>query len=116
MARLGYVRFVEAFEATGVTELGRNPSVSSLTEMGGFPSVRFPDKNGKSGHSAIGRRSIASTAAVPVLAAIQPLHGFTFALLHLTAMHLIARVVPQRLSASAQTIYGTLGLGWHRRS
>ncbi|MEE7441890.1 hypothetical protein MOR12E_24335 [Methylobacterium oryzae] len=51
------------------------------------------------------------TAAVPVLAAIQPLHGFAFALLHLTAMHLIAKVVPQRLSASAQTIYDTLGLG-----
>ncbi len=54
---------------------------------------------------------MATTAAVPVLAAIQPLHGLTFALLHLAAMHLIARVVPQRLSASAQTLYGTLGLG-----
>ncbi|MGH1588033.1 MFS transporter [Methylobacterium phyllosphaerae] len=55
--------------------------------------------------------AMASTAAVPVLAAIQPLHGFTFALLHLAAMQLIARVVPERLSASAQTLYGTLGLG-----
>ncbi|WP_244507503.1 MFS transporter [Methylobacterium phyllostachyos] len=55
--------------------------------------------------------AMATTAAVPVLAAIQPLHGLTFALLHLAAMHLIARVVPQRLSASAQTLYGTLGLG-----
>jgi len=54
---------------------------------------------------------MATTTAVPVLAAIQPLHGLTFALLHLAAMHLIARVVPQRLSASAQTLYGTLGLG-----
>lgn len=55
--------------------------------------------------------AMATTAAVPVLVAIQPLHGLTFALLHLAAMHLIARVVPQRLSASAQTLYGTLGLG-----
>lgn len=55
--------------------------------------------------------AMASTAAVPMLAAIQPLHGLTFALLHLAAMHLIVRVVPERLSASAQTLYGTLGLG-----
>jgi len=54
---------------------------------------------------------MAMTASVPVLAMVQPTHGFTFALLHLAAMHLIARVVPERLAASAQTLYGTLGLG-----
>ncbi|SFU74751.1 MFS transporter, PPP family, 3-phenylpropionic acid transporter [Methylobacterium sp. 174MFSha1.1] len=54
---------------------------------------------------------MASTASVPVLAAIQPLHGLTFALLHLAAMHLIARHVPERVAATAQTLYGTLGLG-----
>lgn len=54
---------------------------------------------------------MATTASVPVLAAVQPTHGFTFALLHLAAMQLIVKVVPERLSASAQTLYGTLGLG-----
>lgn len=54
---------------------------------------------------------MATTASVPVLALVQPTHGFTFALLHLAAMHLIAKVVPERLVASAQTLYGTLGLG-----
>jgi PPP family 3-phenylpropionic acid transporter len=55
--------------------------------------------------------TMAVTASVPVLAMIQPTHGFTFALLHLSAMHLFARVVPERLAASAQTLYGNLGLG-----
>jgi MFS transporter, PPP family, 3-phenylpropionic acid transporter len=45
------------------------------------------------------------------LALIQPLHGFTFALLHLAAMQVIVRVVPLRLAATAQAIYGTLCVG-----
>ncbi|WP_298961962.1 MFS transporter [uncultured Methylobacterium sp.] len=55
--------------------------------------------------------AMASTAAIPVLIVIQPLHGLTFALLHLAAMHLIAEHVPERVAATAQTLYGTLGLG-----
>ncbi len=54
---------------------------------------------------------MATTTSVPILATIQPTHGFTFALLHLAAMHLFARVVPERLAASAQTLYGNFGLG-----
>jgi PPP family 3-phenylpropionic acid transporter len=54
---------------------------------------------------------MATTASVPILAMVQPAHGFTFALLHLAAMHLFAGVVPERLAASAQTLYGNLGLG-----
>jgi PPP family 3-phenylpropionic acid transporter len=46
-----------------------------------------------------------------VLASIEPLHGATFALLHLAAMRIIAAVVPLRLAASAQAVYGTLGVG-----
>ena len=46
-----------------------------------------------------------------VLAAVEPLHGATFALLHLAAMRVIGAVVPLRLAATAQTVYGTLGAG-----
>jgi MFS transporter, PPP family, 3-phenylpropionic acid transporter len=53
----------------------------------------------------------ALTADVLAVALIQPLHGFTFALLHLAAMQLIARIVPQQLAATAQAIYGTVGIG-----
>jgi MFS transporter, PPP family, 3-phenylpropionic acid transporter len=45
------------------------------------------------------------------LALVQPLHGMTFALLHLACMRLLARTVPQGLEGTAQAIYGTVGIG-----
>ena len=53
----------------------------------------------------------ASTTDVAVLAVTETLHGLTFALLHLACMQIIVVVVPERLSATAQTVYGTLFLG-----
>ena len=53
----------------------------------------------------------AVTADVAVLALTQPLHGLTFALLHLACMRLLAESVPQQLAATAQAIYGTVGVG-----
>ena len=53
----------------------------------------------------------AFTTSPIILAFIQPLHGFTFALLHLAAMQVIVQVVPVRLAATAQAIYGTLCIG-----
>jgi PPP family 3-phenylpropionic acid transporter len=53
----------------------------------------------------------AFTADVALLALIQPLHGFTFALLHLACMRLLADTVPSQLAATAQAIYGTVGIG-----
>ena len=52
-----------------------------------------------------------STANVAAMAVIQPLHGLTFALLHLACMRLIAVGVPLALAATAQAVYGTLGVG-----
>jgi PPP family 3-phenylpropionic acid transporter len=58
------------------------------------------------------------TSSVVVLACLQPLHGFTFALLHLASMRVMARVVPARIAATAQTLYAfgsgfvTAGLTW----
>jgi MFS transporter, PPP family, 3-phenylpropionic acid transporter len=53
---------------------------------------------------------MAETAWLPALAAIEPLHGLTFALLHLTCMRLLAQCVPRHLEATALTIYGTVGI------
>jgi MFS transporter, PPP family, 3-phenylpropionic acid transporter len=53
----------------------------------------------------------AQTTDVLALALVQPLHGITFALLHLACMRLIARIVPQGLEGTAQAIYGTVGIG-----
>jgi PPP family 3-phenylpropionic acid transporter len=54
---------------------------------------------------------MAGTASVPALAAVEPLHGLTFALLHLTCMRLLAECVPGQLMATALTVYGTVGIG-----
>lgn len=50
---------------------------------------------------------MASTANLAALALVQPLHGFTFALLHLACMRLIASHVPESAAATAQALYGT---------
>lgn len=53
----------------------------------------------------------AMSAAFPVMAAVEPLHGFTFALLHLACMDVIGRTVPKALAATAQAFYGTVAMG-----
>jgi MFS transporter, PPP family, 3-phenylpropionic acid transporter len=58
------------------------------------------------------RWSVAAiTADVTALLLIQPLHGLTFALLHLACMRLLAQSVPAGLAATAQAIYGVAGVG-----
>lgn len=54
---------------------------------------------------------MAQSAQPVVLALVQPLHGITFALLHLACMRLIARSVPPGLEGTAQAVYATLGIG-----
>ena len=54
--------------------------------------------------------AMALTTNVAVLAFVQPLHGLTFAVLHLACMRLMATIVPQPLAATAQAMYA-LGAG-----
>jgi PPP family 3-phenylpropionic acid transporter len=62
--------------------------------------------------AGIVRWTVAAFTTDPVLLGfVQPLHGLTFALLHLACMRLIVQVVPVRLAATAQSIYGTLCVG-----
>lgn len=52
------------------------------------------------------RWSIAGlTTSVLLLSIVQPLHGLTFALLHLACMRLMGSIVPISLAATAQAIY-----------
>ena len=53
----------------------------------------------------------AESAWWPLLALVEPLHGFTFALLHLVCMAVIAETVPARHAAVAQAFYATVALG-----
>ena len=54
---------------------------------------------------------MAQTTDIAALALVQPLHGFTFALLHLASMRIITETVPSALSGTAQTVYGLIGVG-----
>jgi PPP family 3-phenylpropionic acid transporter len=45
------------------------------------------------------------TTSVLLLSILQPLHGLTFALLHLACMRMIADLVPVNLSATGQGLY-----------
>jgi MFS transporter, PPP family, 3-phenylpropionic acid transporter len=47
----------------------------------------------------------AETAVIWMLAVVQPLHGLTFALMHLACMRVIANSVPAHLAATAQALY-----------
>ena len=53
----------------------------------------------------------AMTANVTAMALVEPLHGLSFALLHLACMRLIGQLVPSGLTATAQAIYGTVAIG-----
>jgi PPP family 3-phenylpropionic acid transporter len=54
---------------------------------------------------------LACTTSPFLLGLVQPLHGITFAWLHLACMRIIVLVVPVRLAATAQSIYGALCIG-----
>ncbi len=54
---------------------------------------------------------MAQSTEVAALALVQPLHGATFALLHLACMRLIARTVPGGLEGTAQALYAIVGVG-----
>ena len=54
---------------------------------------------------------MAYTADVTAMELAEPLHGLSFALLHLACMRLIVRLVPANLAATAQAIYGTVAIG-----
>jgi MFS transporter, PPP family, 3-phenylpropionic acid transporter len=54
--------------------------------------------------------AMAASTSVIALALVQPLHGLTFAALHLACMRIITAIVPERLAATAQAMYA-LGAG-----
>lgn len=54
---------------------------------------------------------MARTAWLPAMALIEPMHGFTFAQLHLACMRVMDDLVPAHLAARAQALYGTVAIG-----
>lgn len=54
---------------------------------------------------------VSQTLSPSLIGLVEPLHGVTFALLHLAAMRIIAEIVPVDLATSAQAFYGTVAAG-----
>ena len=54
---------------------------------------------------------MAMSTHIIALSLVEPLHGFTFALFHLSCMRVIGETVPRHLAATAQALYGTFAAG-----
>ena len=54
---------------------------------------------------------VSLTLSPVAVALVEPLHGLTFALLHLAAMRILAVTVPANLATTAQAFYGTVAAG-----
>lgn len=54
---------------------------------------------------------LGQTTELPALIAVQFLHAFTFGAAHIGTMHFIAREVPDRFGATAQSIYSSVAMG-----
>ena len=124
---LGSHAMHDAFAIIRWTDAGISPAVSSVlwsesvaAEVVVFVLLGrwFLDVLGTSGSLALGAAAavvrwgvMAQTADVTALAAIEPLHGLTFALFHLACMRIIAEAVPRSLVGTAQAFYGTVAIG-----
>lgn len=54
---------------------------------------------------------LGATVEIVPLMLVEPLHGLTFALLHLAGMRVIGTTVPSHLAATAQALYATAAVG-----
>jgi PPP family 3-phenylpropionic acid transporter len=124
---LGSHAMHDAFAIISWSNAGISPAVSSVlwAESVGAEVAVFVvfgpwllDVLGTSGSLALGASAavvrwgvMAQTANVTALAAIEPLHGLTFALFHLACMRIIAETVPRSVAGMAQAVYGTVAIG-----
>ena len=83
--------------------------------LAGAPLLRLLGASGALAVSAVAGMLRWATAALTAdfawMALVEPLHGLTFALLHLACMQVIGRTVPARLAATAQAFYATIAMG-----
>jgi PPP family 3-phenylpropionic acid transporter len=107
---------VELVSAQGTSGLLWSLSVAAEVIVFFFVGRPLLDRMGPAGAAMLSAGAgivrwavMAETAWLP--AAIEPLHGLTFGLLHLTCMRLLAESVPRHLEATGLTIYGNVAIG-----
>jgi MFS transporter, PPP family, 3-phenylpropionic acid transporter len=124
---LGSHAMHDAFAIIRWSDAGISPAISSVlwSESVAAEVVVFVlfgpwllDVIGTTGSLALGAAAavvrwavMAQTADVTAMAVIEPLHGLTFALFHLSCMRIIAETVPRSLAGTAQAFYGTVAIG-----
>jgi MFS transporter, PPP family, 3-phenylpropionic acid transporter len=115
---LAMIRWNDAGIAPGTAGLLWSESVAAEVLVFLFIGRPVVDRLGPAGAAVLAATAgalrwavSAQTAALVAIVAIQPLHGVTFALLHLACMRRLAQIVPPHLSATALTVYGLLGIG-----
>src|SRR3954464_1043847 len=111
------IRWTAAGIAPGVVSLLWSEAVLAEVVVFFFLGPRLITRIGPAGALALAATAgivrwsvVGATVEVGWIALVQPLHGFTFALLHLACMRVIARVAPAGLEGTAQALYGT-GVG-----
>jgi PPP family 3-phenylpropionic acid transporter len=112
------IRWRSAGIDTGTIGLLWSESVAAEVVIFLLVGRRLLDRLGPSGAAALAAAAgvvrwavMAETAWVPAMAVIEPLHGITFALLHLSCMRLMAEIIPARLVATGLAVYGTVAIG-----
>jgi PPP family 3-phenylpropionic acid transporter len=112
------IRWRSADIDTGTIGLLWSESVAAEVVIFLVVGRRLLDRLGPAGASALAAACgivrwavMAETAWVPAMAVIEPLHGITFALLHLSCMRLMAQIIPARLVATGLALYGTVAIG-----
>lgn len=106
------IRWNAAGIGPGLASVLWSLSVASEVVVFWLIGPRLLARSGPAGAAAIAaaagvlRWIVMAISADPLaLAVVQPLHGLTFALLHLACMRLLVRVVPAHLAATGQAIY-----------
>ena len=123
-AKLGTFDANEALKVPGVIDVKAIPSGVAVYATSTWPalkgrdalSVSWDESGAEKRGSAEPINDYRALAQTPGRVAglrgnAEPLHGITFALLHLSCMRIIVQVVPHSLSGTAQAIDGAVGVG-----
>jgi hypothetical protein len=98
------------FESRPITASSSQES-SKISDQRDIAAERERVALGRADHAPFLGSVMALTADLTAMALIEPLHGLSFALLHLASMRLLGEMVPAGLAATAQAIYGTVAIG-----
>ena len=111
------IRWSDAGLAPSVISLLWSEAVAAEVVMFFLVGPALLDRLGPRGAAALAAVAgvvrwsvVGTTNSLWMLEIVQPLHGLTFALLHLACMRIMGTAVPIHLSATAQTLYA-LGSG-----